>query len=221
MNFAQAENATKMIKVKKLFLCFSATMFLAGGIILIFAEPALFPDFYEPKFFGIFSIIWAFLIILPGLIFNAAGAGEEKRKSLLDFRLAIAVSFFLGAAGSLGLYRLHEFGFEYDKLIHFIIGLIAVLAGARFIRLWFGVSFKKSLFWAAGLVVLGGFAWELGEFALDAALGTKTLGIYGKFIVRDTILDLAMDILGAATALLILILRRTDLREFTKVGPSC
>lgn len=195
------------------FLKVSIWMFLIGGFVLFVGDKKWFPDFYDPKFFGIGSLLSVFAIILPWLVFKFFGKDEDfldagKKESLLNFQIALSVSLMLNGAGALGLFQLYKIGFEYDKLVHFAVAFIATIALSYFLFRWYNLDFKKSVILSAMLLIFAGLAWELFEFLTDLIVGTKTFGIYGMDIERDTKLDLIFDILGAVLASLILIFRK-------------
>jgi len=187
---------------KQKFLNIFIWAFLIAGLILILGKKDWFPDFYSPKFFGLFSFVSAFLIILPSLIFRADES--VKKEALLNLRIVMAVSLLLNGLGSLGLFQLYKFGFEYDKVIHFGIALMLVIPLSSFIFYWYGLNFKKSVFMAVMIMISAGFVWELLEYFADLIFGTKTFGVYGTEVIKDTILDLVMDFAGAGMAIIFL-----------------
>ena len=182
-------------------------IFLIAGAILIIGEKKWFPDFYDPKLFGIGSLVSAFIIILPALIFHSSE--QKKKESLINLQLILSISLALNGLGSLGLFQLYKVGFEFDKLVHFTVAFIATIALSYFLFNWYNLDFKKSIILSALLLIFAGLIWELLEFTTDLILGTKTFGIYGMDAERDTILDLVFDVLGAALAYLFLLFRKT------------
>ncbi len=190
------------------FIKFSVIIFIIGSLILLFGEREWFPDFYNPKFMGVIGLISVLVIAAPRFIFkNPKTSAEEQvrspKKSLDFLQNAIAVSSLLNAAGGLGLFQLYKIGFEFDKMNHFAVQAILVFAVSNFCYHWYQMKFKKSLILAAMLIFLGGFVWEFFEFLSDAILGTQTMGHYGKFIIKDTVWDLIMNILGIITGAII------------------
>ena len=191
---------------------FIAAVFIIAGLILIFGKREWFPEFYRPQFMGIIAFVSALLIILPRFIFSARGgsafsgkpSSEElnKQKSLNLLQAVLVVGLALNSLGALGLFQLYKIGFEYDKLIHFVVPFLSVIAFSRFGLDWYGWSFGKSIILAAVLVILGGFLWELFEFFGDRLFKTEMSGYYGKFIIKDTVWDLAMNFFGVIGGIL-------------------
>ena len=191
---------------------FIAAVFIIAGLILIFGKREWFPEFYRPQFMGIIAFVSALLIILPRFIFSARGgsafsgkpSSEElnKQKSLNLLQAVLVVGLALNSLGALGLFQLYKIGFEYDKLIHFVVPFLSVIAFSRFGLDWYGWSFGKSIILAAVLVILGGFLWELFEFFGDRLFKTEMSGYYGKFIIKDTVWDLAMNLFGVIGGIL-------------------
>lgn len=188
------------------FVKFSIITFIIGGLILLFGKGEWFPEFYNPQFMGIMGLISAFLIVLPRLIFRQNQSYEVKPRKIeaLDFiQNSLAIVLLLNAAGALGLFQLYKVGFEYDKLLHFIVPAVSVFALVYFSFYWYQVKFGKSLFLAIISVFLLGFVWELFELFGDRNFGTEMLGYYGEFVNKDTFWDLALNVLGIAAGAIV------------------
>lgn len=196
---------------KSRFLKISIWMFLIGGLVLFVGDKKWFPDFYEPKFFAVGSLISAIVIIFPAFIFHPND--QNKKESLLNFQIALSASLMLNGAGALGLFQLYKIGFEYDKLVHFAVAFIATLSLSHFLFRWYDLGFKKSIIFSFAIILFAGIVWELFEFLTDLIIGTKTFGIYGMDIERDTKLDLLFDFLGATLASLILFFRKNKILD--------
>ena len=181
---------------------FIAAVFIIAGLILIFGKREWFPEFYRPQFMGIIAFVSALLIILPRFIFKPSSEELNKQKSLNLLQAVLVVGLALNSLGALGLFQLYKIGFEYDKLIHFVVPFLSVIAFSRFGLDWYGWSFGKSIILAAVLVIFGGFFWELFEFFGDKLLKTEMSGYYGKFIIKDTVWDSAMNFFGVVAGIL-------------------
>lgn len=179
---------------KEKFIRLAIISYIIAGLILIFGKIEWLPDFYNPRFMGAMSFISAFLIFLPRIFFRPLET--EKQKSLSRFQTTIAISLLINGAGGLGLFRLYEAGFEYDKLVHFLVPLILTASFARFHSQWYSVPVKKSLFLAVIIILLGGVLWEGWEIFADWLFNTRTLGYYGNNITQDTIIDIVMNGVG-------------------------
>ena len=181
---------------------FIAAVFIIAGLILIFGKREWFPEFYRPQFMGIIAFVSALLIILPRFIFKPSSEELNKQKSLNIFQAVLVAGLVLNSLGALGLFQFYKIGFEYDKLIHFVVPFLSVIAFSRFGLDWYGWSFGKSIILAAVLVIFGGFFWELFEFFGDKLLKTEMSGYYGKFIIKDTVWDSAMNFFGVVAGIL-------------------
>jgi len=195
--------------VKNIFLAFSVLVFIFAGFILLLVEGERFPEFYNPHFMGLASFVSALLILLPALVFKIDSDTEQpqrlyKRRSLQNLQVIIAITLLLNGAGSLGLYQLYRIGFEYDKLLHFATPFVFTVFIARFIYYWYALRSIRAITLSALVVLIGGFLWEAGEILTDAVFGTQSFGIYGQYIVRDTVIDLVLNGVGVLLAVGIL-----------------
>jgi hypothetical protein len=94
------------------------------------------------------------------------------------------------------LFKLYAIGFEYDKLVHFIVPLIFIVNFVGIFSKWRGLTFSQSLIAVSVSIFLFGLFWEIFEFSSDMLFGTETFGIYGKEAFRDTIQDISANVLG-------------------------
>jgi hypothetical protein len=188
-----------------IFVKFSVLTFSLGGITLLSLDPGSLPQFYAPRAMGTLSFMYAFFIILPALIYRLPDGMDKlslakKKAALINLQTAVAVSLFFDGAGGLGLYELHKVGIPYDKIAHFAVTSILIIALVNFVLQWYTLNITKAIVVSAFVVMSGGILWELSEFLSDVLLGTKRFGIRGENVVSDTALDLVMDALGIAVA---------------------
>lgn len=174
----------------------TAIVFVIAGLVFIFGKQEWFPDFYRPQFMGVIALFSAFLIVLPRFIFEPSSEELNKQKSLNLLQAVLVVGLVLNSFGALGLFQLYKIGFEYDKFLHFVVPFLSVMVFSCFGFNWYGWSFRKSIILSTVFVILGGFFWELFEFFGDRFFKTEMLGYYGKFIIKDTIWDLATNFFG-------------------------
>jgi hypothetical protein len=175
------------------FIQLAIAIYIISGLTLLLGERSWFPNFYNPGFMGTLALASAAAIILPKLVFEKSD-DLNKREALLNFQ--VTISLLLNGAGGLGLYQLYQHGFEYDKLMHFLVPAMFTASGARFISIWFGTKIEKALLLSAILVISGSLAWEVFEFLSDWYIGTQTLGFYGEEITKDTIIDIIANTIG-------------------------
>jgi hypothetical protein len=194
------------------FVKFSVLGFVIGGLLLLSTNPQWLPAHTSPEAMANLAFVYAFLIFLPVLVFRMPDdidvlSIEKRKRALSNLQTAIAASLFLDAAGGLGLFELYKVGIHYDKMVHFTVSSIFIVALAYFILEWYTPNIMKALAISAVVVLCGGIAWELIEFSSDFFFGTKRFGIRGENLVVDTALDLFMDALGT-TGAVFLVLKR-------------
>lgn len=188
---------------KRKFINASLAIYLIAGTALSISPRGWLPDFYNPGFMGTLAFLSAITIYLPQVIFRPEK--EDAAEIVLNFQATIAASLLMNGAGGLGLYQLYQYGFEYDKLMHFLVPLLLTVNGSAFVSAWYRIKIEKALFLSAILVIVGSLLWEVFEFLSDWYIGTQTLGFYGKEVTKDTIVDVIVNtigvILGAAIVL--------------------
>ncbi len=190
------------------FLKFSVFAFVIGGLILLLGRRQWFPDFYEPRFMGVASFLHALLILLIFFISNPKRADSfEAKVSSINLQKAVAFSMLMDGAGGLGLFELYKFGFEYDKLLHFAISFVLLISFTEFLSKRHAFQFGKSIFWAVFLIFSVGVFWEISEYFTDILFGTKTFGMRGRDLIRDTRFDLILNTFGIIAGIVISALR--------------
>ena len=169
------------INSKNFFPKIAIAFFVVTGLVLLLTDKSIWPSFYDLPYMGWAALVCALAIFLM----------PERFKS------ALALILLFNASGDLGLYELYKYGFEYDKVIHFVSPLIATLALAR----TFGIRR------ATMIVIAGALTWELFEYLSDLLIKTHLFGVYRHQIFRDTLMDLLMNLLGITGAILIFLIR--------------
>jgi len=178
-------------------------IFILSGIALLTIGSDRLPDFYNPGYMAGSAFASALAIMILAWFFKSED--PRKKKARIELQGFILLALALNAVGALGLYKLYLVGFEYDKLVHFMTPLILVLGAVRFRMVWYGRDIGSALKWSLGVVLAGAVGWEIFELLSDVILGTETMGLYGEAVVRDTIIDLVMNVLGAVFATIIVI----------------
>lgn len=64
---------------------------------------------------------------------------------------------------------------------------------------------KKAIIAAAILIMSGGIFWEVLEFLSDLILKTKTFGLYGEYITKDTLMDISFNTIGIIAGVILLL----------------
>ena len=70
---------------------------------------------------------------------------------------------------------------------------------------WYERNVGAAVKWALIAVLIAAVGWEFYEVFSDAIFGTQSFGVYGEAVIRDTIVDSIMNILGIALAVIIVI----------------
>jgi len=187
----------------KNFIKISIVIYLVVGVALLVLPPDNLPSFYRPGLMASLAFVSALLIVLPRLIFRSGG-DEKKSHKLFRLQALVALVLLLNGLGGLGLYKLYVVGFEYDKLMHFVVPMLLTFLGFDFISTWFGKNRKASALIAGSVVIFGGLLWESLEATSDIFLGTSLLGGGDSLAAVDTIADISMNFLGVTLALAIM-----------------
>lgn len=182
------------------FVKFSTVILFCAGIILLVFPVSWFPSFYDVRYMGFGSLVYAVLIIfLPRLLRVSENETDAARKNHAAdlFQFVLAFNFISNAAGDLGLYKLYTVGFEFDKLLHFIIPFTSVIAISIILNQRLEIRKRYAIAMAFGFIILCGVGWEAYEYAADIILKTHISGVYGLYINTDTKFDFAYDVFGS------------------------
>jgi len=178
-------------------------IFILGGFALLIIDSDRLPDFYNPGYMAASAFLSALAITAPTWFFKSKD--PLKKKARLELQELILLAVVLNGLGALGLYRISSPFFAYDKLVHFMNPLILVLGLARFGMNWYERNVGAAVKWASIVVLIAVFGWEVFEWLSDVLLGTQTMGFYGEAVIRDTIVDSIMNILGIVLAVIIVV----------------
>lgn len=185
----------------KNFLKFSSAVLVVIGLTLLFGPKYWFPSFYNPVFIGIIALVSPFFIYLPGFFFKKDTT--QKRNMVFKIHSAIAFSLSINMAGELGLYQLYKFGFQYDKLAHFIVSMLFAFILCEALKGWARLPSRK-IVWLVILIVFGsGILWEIFEAASDYLFKTQEWGVYGNYLAWDTLADISFNTLGALAGVIV------------------
>jgi len=120
---------------------FTSLIFILAGLILLFSSKDIFPNFYNPAFMGISSLFSAFIIMVPELVLRSET--KLKNDAIIIFQLGLTLAIILNGLGSLGMYQLFEWGFQYDKLTHFLSSMVLGFVFANVLAVWRDMNIKK------------------------------------------------------------------------------
>ena len=187
---------------------------IIAGLILLLGKASWWPSFYNAHFLGTAFLASAGLILLPKYILRTDD--QCRRDAVTKLRAAISLALILNALGELYLYELYHYGIQYDKIIHFSTSFTFVIVLTFFAQAWFRMPAKKALLLGVILVISGGFLWELLEYSSDLIFKTKELGIYGQYVVSDTVFDLLSDFFGAFVSAIVLLYSKSARKIFSQ-----
>ncbi len=177
-----------------------------SGALLLTLPISFFPSFYDVRYMGFAALFGAGVIyFVPRLlrVNNQNPNASTKNQAVQMLQGLLVFIITLNALGDLGLYQLYRIGFEFDKIIHFLIPFSCVLILPIFFKRRFEIRSLSAIFIAFSLSLFLGIGWELFEYLSDSLLKTHIYGVYGSDIRRDTIRDLVFGIIGSSVAGLI------------------
>jgi len=187
------------------FLSLVSFFYIVVAIVFLSFPTDLLPDYiHKPRlmFFGILA--FAGLLYLPRVIFiwtKGKILYQKRKSSLLKYENLFAVGLFVSSMGDLGFYQFYRIGFNYDKLVHFILPFFAVISAGGYLINGYRQNWLKALFLAASIVMIGGIVWEAVEFSVDKIFGTHLWGVDSRDVFSDTKADLYADFLGTLLGL--------------------
>jgi len=190
----------------KVFVKIAIFALCIAGALLLLLPLRIFPNFYDVRYMGWSALVGAALIYFVPYFFRVRPQtpnAQKKNRAVDILQALLAFMIITNALGDLGLYQLYKVGFEFDKVIHFVIPFTAVLILPLFFQGRFGMKPLHSIALAFALSLPLGVGWEIFEYLADYFLETHIYGVYGADINRDTKLDLAFDAIGSTLAGLI------------------
>jgi len=187
------------------FVELSIVISLCAGIILLVFPVAWFPSFYDVRYMGLVCLVYAGLIVFfPRLFRVSENETDAVRKNQATdlFQFIIAFAFISNAFGDLGLYKLYKVGFEFDKVLHFLIPFTATIIISIILNERWGIRKIYAISVAFGFIILCSVGWEVYEYVADIVLKTHISGVYGLDISTDTKFDIFYDALGSIPGVL-------------------
>ena len=175
---------------------------LAIGVVLLVTPRSVFPEWLFPRLTALGCLIYAGVLVGLPLVFRADDKKPGQRQCLARLQRFMAAGFLLAMGGTLGLYELHAAGFDYDKVLHYVVPVLGTIGLMQFVHAWHGVTRRIARARAVALVLAGMFLWELLELGSDLVFGTKAFGQQGKDLFADTSFDLLLGVAGIATGAL-------------------
>lgn len=176
-------------------------MFLISSIVVSIAT-ALFELWRG----GAFVVIVSYGVVVPLiLVISRALERKVRLKEKIGKRRIKRISFyvfltvFFNAVGSLFFYDIGPL--QYDRFIHFTMGMLAALI-VSVIFFHFFKTRSKAVLVAFVLLFIGTFAWEGLQFSVDKVFGTKTFGDSVQPIEVDVRDDIVLGVAGVTLGLL-------------------
>ncbi|MCX6780656.1 MAG: hypothetical protein NT003_00855 [Candidatus Magasanikbacteria bacterium] len=184
-----------MTLTSRLFLRVFYVAYAIGIVALLVIPMSWMPAFYHPVFMAGISSLALTVVMLPGFFTRHL---QQQHQSMVErYQASLAFCAGVNGLGGLGLYKLYEYGIQYDKILHFLVSVIFVLGIAHFLHYFHARSRTIAIILAVIIVILCGFAWEGWEVLQDHLFGTQTSGVYGADYFSDTFFDLLFDIFGS------------------------
>lgn len=181
------------------FIKASIYFLIVGGIILLILPVRWFPSFYDVRYMGGMALASSLIIyFVPGLFFRAKkGVKQQKNRAALWLQFFLAFAFIGNALGDLGLYKLYQYGFEFDKVLHFFTPFLGAITLAYGINELWKIRPSRAAFLSFLTIIAFGVAWEFFEYLADSVLKTHISGVYGLNVSVDTKFDFLFDIFGS------------------------
>lgn len=125
------------------------------------------------------------------------GLDRVKRLELFG---ALIIAF--NAPGSLFL---HAMGIQYDRVLHFVMGMIVIFAAVTILSAFYEkpeVNKKQILVWSGVIVLFGLFLFEWWQFTADRLFGSQLFFDTEQNIKTDFWEDILFGTTGLVTGLL-------------------
>jgi hypothetical protein len=149
---------------------------------------------------GVAGLAYVVLItFLPRLLRVPENETDAARKNHAAdlFQFLLAFDFMCNASGDLGLYQLYKVGFEFDKLLHFIVPVVSIVIISIILNQRWGIRKGYAIAAAFGFVTLCSVGWEVYEYTSDLIFKTHISGVNGLDISNDTKFDLIYGAFGS------------------------
>lgn len=152
-----------------------------------------------------YAIVVPIVLLLPRFLWRVL---PSLRRSWDGAWLASVqrVNLALVAFNIPGSLWLHAMGIQYDRFLHFAVGIATVfllsLLALGFEQMFLGRVLKKDiLIWSGAFMLIGVFLWELLQFTIDRASGSRLFYDVAQDIRADFIEDIAFGLLGSLVGL--------------------
>ena len=151
-------------------------------------------------FYGIVSPL---LFLLPRFIYYVSWRIKQSMKldRIKHIELFGTLIIALNIPNSLFL---HAMGIQYDRVLHFLVGMIIVFMMATILSAFYErpeISKKQILTWSGVSVFFGLFIFEWWQFTMDSIFGTKLFFDVTQNIVVDFREDILFGTIGLALGL--------------------
>ena len=177
-----------------MFVKIVAVLFTLEALLIFMGRSEFISGVYNTYVVASVMLIGTIILLAPTYLFQSTD--ENKQKVVYNFQRIIASGLLLEAAGRLGLFQLYKVGFQYDKMIHFLVPAGLVFGIAYLAHIYFNQGIYTSILTGVGMVLIAGIVWEGFEQAADFFFQANTSGINGHFTYIDTVYDLITNTLG-------------------------
>jgi len=156
------------------------------------------------------DIIIPYGIIVPAILFLPRLYLFQKFKNVVRTKWTPSIeriNFFMLAVNAPASLILHELGFQYDRLLHFVVAFLAFQALILLFLPIYNIFNKKqitkfkALIFAFTISFIGIFLWEAYQYIFDIGFGTHLFSDASQDITVDFWEDIIFGFLGILTAL--------------------
>ena len=171
---------------------------------------SIFTSFVESLTNQRWDIIIPYGIIVPILLFLPRLYLYQKLKNVVRKKWIPRIeriNFLMLVANAPASLILHELGFQYDRLLHFIVAFLSFQALILLFLPIYNIIKKKqatkfkALVFAFTVSFIGIFLWEAYQYVFDIGFGTHLFSDAVQDIVVDFWEDITFGFLGILTAL--------------------
>ncbi|PIP73000.1 MAG: hypothetical protein COW88_03290 [Candidatus Lloydbacteria bacterium CG22_combo_CG10-13_8_21_14_all_47_15] len=151
-----------------------------------------------------YAVIIPLIVLMPRFLYYyyALPRGRGSTRLLINIERALFIIVGLNAPASL---LLHNLGFQYDRFLHFTMGIAYFYAFILLISIFFknpgmlmhGIPFVTLII--AGIAMT--FLWEGGQYTLDRIFGISLFSDRAQDITRDFWEDVFFGIAGGIISL--------------------
>lgn len=182
------------VLIRIMFVKAVTLLFAIGALLIFLGQGGFVSNVYNRYVIGVIGVIGALAVLAPAYFLRSKDTRKQDARNRLQ--QIMAAGLLLEGGGRIGLFQLHEYGFPYDKLVHFLVSGGLVFGLAYLMHIYFNHSVGRALIAAVGIMILAGVMWEILERLVDFWFEANTSGVDGRFVSIDTRYDLLLNGIG-------------------------